>query len=159
MTPNRTSRALAATIAFGAIAIAGCSSDSKSVATTTAAAVTTVAATAAPTTAAATPPATEAPAATDAATTVAASTPGSAAASGATMSIKGFKFSDVTASAGQEITVTNDDTAPHTVTADDGSFNVKVAPGTSATFTVPKAGTYAIHCTVHPNMKSSITIS
>ena len=158
MTPNRTARALTATIAFGAIAIAGCSSDSKS-ATTTAAALTTVAATAAPTTAAATVPTTQAPAATVAATTVPASTAGSAAAGGATMSIKGFKFSDVKASAGQEITVTNEDTAPHTVTADDGSFNVKVAAGASATFTVAAPGTYAIHCTVHPSMKSSITIS
>ena len=41
----------------------------------------------------------------------------------------------------------NHDTVPHTVTADDGSFDVFVEPGAEATFTAPgSSGTFALHC-------------
>jgi plastocyanin len=141
MTITRTSRALAASVALTAIAITGCSSDSKSAATTAAPAATTAA-----------PADTSAP---DAST---ATTGGSADAGAASMTIKGFKFSAVTAVAGEAITVTNEDTAAHTVTDDGGTFSVDVPAGGTATLTVPAAGTYEIHCNIHSSMKGSITI-
>lgn len=143
---THTARALLGALALAAVAITGCSSSSKSAATTSpAAAASTVAAAA-----------TSAPADTGApADTVATSTP---AAGGAALTIKGFAFSALTAPAGQAITVTNEDTAAHTVTADDGSFSVDVPAGGTATLTVATAGTYAIHCKIHSSMKGSITI-
>jgi plastocyanin len=57
---------------------------------------------------------------------------------------------------------------PHTLTADDGSFDTGVVTpgaeggrfaGTNATFTVTKPGTYNFHCEVHPTiMKGTMTV-
>ena len=64
-----------------------------------------------------------------------------------------------TVNPGGEITVTNNDTEAHSVTADDGSFDVTIPGGASATFTAPsEAGTYGFFCKFHANMKSSLTI-
>lgn len=62
--------------------------------------------------------------------------------------------------AGAQISVTNNDSVGHTVTADSGdAFDVSVAPGATATFAAPdKPGTYAFHCTPHPNMTSSLVV-
>jgi plastocyanin len=51
--------------------------------------------------------------------------------------------------------VTNGDSAPHTVTADDGrSFDSgTVQSGGSATFTVARTGRFPYHFTVHAFMK------
>ena len=61
---------------------------------------------------------------------------------------------------GEEVTVRNDDTAEHTVTADTGDlFDVEVEPGATATFTVPgQPGTFAFHCTYHPNMVGTLEV-
>lgn len=79
------------------------------------------------------------------------------AAAGATLTISGFKFSAVAAVAGEPISITNADGAPHTVTADDGSFDVKVSD--TAELVIPSAGTYAIHCEIHSSMTGSIVVS
>ena len=62
--------------------------------------------------------------------------------------------------AGAQISVTNNDSVGHTVTADSGdAFDVSVAPGATVTFAAPdKPGTYAFHCTPHPNMTSSLVV-
>lgn len=63
--------------------------------------------------------------------------------------------------AGAALTVTNMDSAEHTVSADDGSaFDVEVkGSGGTATFTAPsKPGTYAYHCRYHPNMHGTLTV-
>jgi len=142
---TKTPRTLAAATILAVLTIAGCGSDSKSSSTTAAQAETTAApaAGAGETTAAANPE----------------TTLGSTAAGGATLAIKGFAFGQLTAATGETITVTNGDSSRHTVTADDGTFDVKVPAGKSATFTVDKPGTYAIHCEVHPRMKGTITIT
>ncbi|WP_199279205.1 cupredoxin domain-containing protein [Arthrobacter sp. CAN_A2] len=61
---------------------------------------------------------------------------------------------------GAEITVINDDDAPHTVTADGGGeFNVNVPAGETVTFTAPdKAGEYKVICTFHPEMSGMLVI-
>ena len=132
---------------FAAVsAVAGCSSDEDAASDTTVAA---------PVSAADTTAATTAP--TVAPTTAETAAPTeSAAAGGAAMTIQGFAFSPVTATSGETITITNEDDAPHTVTADDGTFSVEV--GTSAELVAPAPGTYAIHCEIHPSMTGSIVV-
>jgi plastocyanin len=61
---------------------------------------------------------------------------------------------------GETVTVRNDDAAPHTLTAVDGSFTTPVIqPGKSATFKAPKkVGDYAITCKIHPHMMGTLTV-
>jgi plastocyanin len=67
----------------------------------------------------------------------------------------------VNAKVGDVITWSNDDGVPHRVALDDGSCQMSgnIAGGGSRSLVFSKAGTYAFHCTVHPNMKGTITIS
>jgi plastocyanin len=53
----------------------------------------------------------------------------------------------------------NDDTAPHTVTANDASFDSgNVAAGQSFTFTFTTPGTYQYHCVYHPWMTGTVIV-
>jgi plastocyanin len=73
--------------------------------------------------------------------------------------VKNFAFGTVSgAKAGAPITVENQDDFAHTVTADDGAFDVKLDPSATATITVAKAGTYAFHCKIHASMKGALTV-
>ncbi|WP_024368262.1 cupredoxin domain-containing protein [Arthrobacter sp. TB 26] len=78
------------------------------------------------------------------------------------ITIKDFGFgAPVTVSPGATVTVTNLDSAAHTVTADDGSaFNVDVkGSGGTGTFTAPmQPGTYTYHCIYHPQMHGTLTV-
>lgn len=86
----------------------------------------------------------------------------SAATAAATITIRNFDFgTPLTVAPGAVVMVTNMDNAAHTVTADQGSaFDVDVrGGGGTATFTAPSApGTYAYHCTYHPNMHGTLTV-
>jgi plastocyanin len=54
---------------------------------------------------------------------------------------------------------TNNDNAPHTVTANDASFESgSVAPGQSFTFTFTTPGTYEYHCLYHPWMTGTVRV-
>ena len=57
------------------------------------------------------------------------------------------------------MTVKNDASVTHTVTNDNGGFDVSIDPGKTATFTAPAAGTYPFHCKIHTNMKSTLTVT
>ncbi|MET3811846.1 cupredoxin domain-containing protein [Arthrobacter sp. UYEF3] len=87
---------------------------------------------------------------------------GSAASSTAAITISGFAYgAPLVVPAGATVTVTNMDSAEHTVTADTGSaFDVEVkGSGGTATFTAPSApGTYAFHCTYHSKMHGTLTV-
>src|SRR5947199_339271 len=75
--------------------------------------------------------------------------------------IENFAYSgQTTVLPGETVTVRNNDAAPHTLTAVDGSFTTPVIqPGKSATFKAPKkAGAYAITCTIHPHMMGTLTV-
>ena len=75
--------------------------------------------------------------------------------------IENFTFTpaDVTAAVGETITWTNSDSAPHTVTLDDGACDTgNIAQNASAGLVFDAAGTYPFHCTIHPNMKGTVTI-
>ncbi|MBG6218808.1 plastocyanin [Arthrobacter sp. CAN_A6] len=76
------------------------------------------------------------------------------------ISIDNFVFSGPgTVNPGGEITVTNNDTEVHTVTADDGSFDITIPGGQSATFTAPSAaGSYGFFCKFHGNMRGTLTV-
>jgi plastocyanin len=71
-----------------------------------------------------------------------------------TVTISNFEFSPDTlqVKVGDTVTVRNKDSAEHTVTAADGSFDTgRFASGTK-TFTVTKAGRFEFSCNVHPYM-------
>ena len=79
----------------------------------------------------------------------------------ATVVIMNFEFTgQLTVLPGETITVKNADTAPHTLTAVDGSFTTKVIqPGKSATIKAPKKiGAVAITCKIHPDMMGTLTV-
>ncbi len=77
------------------------------------------------------------------------------------VAIENFQFSANTVAPGTKLTVKNSDQAPHSVTADDKSFDSGIiGGGQSGTITAPtKPGTYAFHCTVHPEMHGVLTIT
>ena len=78
------------------------------------------------------------------------------------VAIKDFAFGpqEVQAKVGDIITFTNNDSAPHTGTLDDGSCSTgTISPGGSDGLTFTAAGTYPFHCKIHPQMKGTITVS
>jgi len=75
--------------------------------------------------------------------------------------IAGFKFSPagLQVKVGTTITWVNNDSVPHTVTADDGSFNSETLDtGSTFQFTFNQAGTFTYHCGFHPSMTATITV-
>jgi plastocyanin len=75
------------------------------------------------------------------------------------VAIQGFAFDppDLQVEAGTEVTWTNDDPTPHTVTADSGEFDSgTLDPG--ATFTVAVDGSVTYFCEIHPTMQGTITV-
>jgi len=75
--------------------------------------------------------------------------------------IAGFKFTPDAAAttAGKSVSWTNADTAAHTVTFDNGPDCGNVAQAASVSATFPSAGSYPYHCTIHPTMKGTVTVS
>jgi plastocyanin len=85
----------------------------------------------------------------------------SAATAAAVITIKNYGFMvPGGVSPGERITVHNDDTVTHTVTADTGgTFDVTVPASGTATLTAPgKAGSYAFHCTYHAEMHGTLVV-
>jgi len=79
-----------------------------------------------------------------------------------TVSIKDFAFnpSNTTVSPGTSVTWVNNDQTAHTATANDGAFDSgTLQPGQSFSFAFDKAGTYAYHCNIHPDMTATVTVS
>ena len=75
------------------------------------------------------------------------------------ITVKDFEFTTKAVKAGATVTVHNNGPSQHTVTADDGSFDVTVDSGKDATFTAPdKAGKYKFHCNIHTQMKGTLTV-
>lgn len=83
-----------------------------------------------------------------------------AAASGG-VTIEDFAFAPrtITVDVGDTVTWTNRDTAGHTATADDGSFDTGVlGRGQSGSRTFDEAGTFAYHCEPHPSMTGTVVV-
>jgi plastocyanin len=70
-----------------------------------------------------------------------------------------FQPATITVPVGTTVTWTNNDSASHTVTADDGSFKSE-SLGSGATFsqTFATAGTFAYHCAIHSTMKGTVVV-
>lgn len=80
----------------------------------------------------------------------------------AAVTIEGFAFAGAgTVAPGASIEVTNLDGAPHTLTADDGSFDTgNLAQNQAGAITAPTTpGTYSYFCAIHPSMTGSVTVS
>jgi plastocyanin len=60
---------------------------------------------------------------------------------------------------GDTITWVNKDTVPHTVTARDRGFDLRVMPGKSARQTLQKAGVFPFFCTYHTMMRGTLTVA
>jgi plastocyanin len=80
---------------------------------------------------------------------------------GTTITIANFAFdpNTITVSGPTEVTVTNNDSAAHTFTADDGSFDVQVDPGATETVTVDVSASTGFHCSFHPQMTGTVEVS
>jgi plastocyanin len=70
-----------------------------------------------------------------------------------------YNPAELAAKVGQPITITNNDDMPHTVTAEDGSFDVTVPAKGSATVTAAKAGNFPYTCTLHPGQHNPASIN
>jgi plastocyanin len=76
--------------------------------------------------------------------------------------VGGFQWGPVSAKVGDVITWTNTDAAAHKVGLDDGSCTMSgdiEGSGGKASLVFSVAGTYPFHCTIHPTMRGTITIS
>ena len=60
---------------------------------------------------------------------------------------------------GGKVTWQNEDSAPHTATADDGSFDTgTIEEGKLGSATFKEAGTFTYHCTIHPTMHGTVEV-
>jgi predicted lipoprotein with Yx(FWY)xxD motif/plastocyanin len=93
--------------------------------------------------------------------TGASSAPSPAAGAGS-VTIADFSFTPgtLTVPVGTTVTWTNTGGAPHTVTADDGSFaSATLAAGDTFSQTFDTAGTYAYHCSIHTQMVGTVVVT
>ncbi|MEK6848363.1 MAG: cupredoxin family copper-binding protein [Nanoarchaeota archaeon] len=78
--------------------------------------------------------------------------------------IKDSKFvpAEITVKVGDTITWINEDTAPHTATASDNTFDTdRLTKGESGshTFTDADVGTHPYICSIHPSMKGTVIVT
>ena len=88
-------------------------------------------------------------------------TPDQALSGNVDVKIASFAFDPptLTIQAGTTVTWTNEDSAAHTVVADDNSFSSKnLSKGDTFSFTFAQAGTYTYRCGIHASMKGTITV-
>ena len=73
-----------------------------------------------------------------------------------------FAPQTLTIAAGDSVTWTNQDEAPHTVTTTSGPRSISspmLSKGQSLTYTFAVPGTYSYYCTVHPDMRAQIVVT
>lgn len=78
--------------------------------------------------------------------------------------IENFAFSpsSITVKKGTTVSWTNKDSATHTVTENDGQTGPNsgdLATGKSYSFTYNTVGTFKYHCSIHPNMVGTVTVT
>jgi plastocyanin len=80
----------------------------------------------------------------------------------AAITISSFKYAGtLTVKAGTKVTVTNNDSAAHTLTDKGGKFDTGniAGSGGTGTFTAPTTpGSYPFGCTYHPNMAGTLVV-
>lgn len=60
---------------------------------------------------------------------------------------------------GDTITWVNKDTVPHSATARDRSFDVRLNPGQSKKTVLQKSGTILVYCVYHPMMRGQLVVA
>jgi plastocyanin len=73
-----------------------------------------------------------------------------------------FSPASMSVNVGDTVVWTNQDSAPHTVTVSSGPANFSSATlqkGQTFSFKFAKAGTYSYYCSVHPDMKATVTVA
>lgn len=56
------------------------------------------------------------------------------------------------------VSVANHDSFKHTVTSDEGAFDVTVEGGATESLPSLNPGVYAFHCTIHPSMRGTLIV-
>ena len=82
----------------------------------------------------------------------------------ANVDIRNFSFTpaSITVKKGSTVTWTNNDSSAHTVTEIDGQSgpdSQRLAKGESYTFTYNTVGTFKYVCSLHPDMKGTVTVT
>jgi plastocyanin len=79
----------------------------------------------------------------------------------AELSIVDFAFepAELEVAVGSTVQVTNADSARHTATAQDGTFDLSLDGGATGSFTVDAPGSYAYVCSIHPSMTGTLVVS
>jgi plastocyanin len=76
-----------------------------------------------------------------------------------TLTTTAFSPNPLTIAVGTTVTWMNQDNTSHTATANNGAFDTGiVAPGGQASKQFTTAGSFAYHCSLHPNMVATITV-
>ena len=76
-----------------------------------------------------------------------------------TSTIASFTLETFSVPAGTTVTWQNDDSAPHTATASDGSFDSgSLDQGQTFSHTFEAAGTFEYACAIHPTMTGTVTV-
>lgn len=79
------------------------------------------------------------------------------------VSITNFAFSaaKISVKMGTKVTWTNNDSVAHTVTADSGvgPKSDNISPGGTYSYTFDSVGTFAYHCSIHPDMMGTVTVT
>jgi plastocyanin len=70
----------------------------------------------------------------------------------------GFEPDTLEVAVGTTVEVLNEDGATHTVTAEDGSFDVRLAGGQTLSFQVGEPGSYPFACAIHPSMTGTLLV-
>jgi plastocyanin len=80
---------------------------------------------------------------------------------GDTVVIEGFAFdpSTITVSGPTELTITNNDSATHTFTLDDGGLDQEIGGGETVSVTVDVAQTTGFACRFHPQMTGTVQVA
>ena len=88
-------------------------------------------------------------------------TPVVADATRVTVEIRNYDFfpRELTVTAGTAVTWTNRDSVPHDATAESDGWGTGILKvGESATLTLDAPGVYRYRCTIHPDMKATLTV-
>jgi plastocyanin len=70
-----------------------------------------------------------------------------------------FSPTTATITHGQTVCWQNSSSVAHTVTADNGDFDVNLPAGNIFLHTYPTAGTYTYHCKIHAAMTGTIVVN
>jgi plastocyanin len=77
------------------------------------------------------------------------------------VSMSNMKFGNIPGDlkVGDSILWVNKDSVPHTVTARNHSFDLRIGPGKRGRLNLTKSGSVSIYCILHPPMRGTLTVA